>query len=267
MDLTSVLAKIGRAHGHAQTVRNEIIAWRDSEPYFITRDVNADLTVYRLIANIGVEPPLQKWTLIIGDFVHNLRSALDHLVYAVAIHESGKNPPPDENTILFPICETPELFKKNGRSRIKTLSLPVRTAIEACQPYNRRHPDLPPLLSILNSFEKTDKHKLISMAFTAVVLGKVGFEGPGDLTASSAQFFANAGEIKNGAEIIAATFDSPTPDMKFKNVDIRFVIALWHGKRDPSGPTGSDRTDFAPLLVFLIKEVRDVVRIVADAVK
>jgi hypothetical protein len=267
MDLGSVLAKIDRACEHTQAIKNEIRAWGDRQPYFITRDVNANSTVYRLIANIGIEPPLQKWTLMVGDAIHNLRSALDHLIYAVAVYEaSGQNPPPDENRLSFPICDSPEKFRDSS-GKIKSLSAGIRTAIETCQPYNRRHPDLPPLLSILAVSDNTDKHKMLRLAQSAIVKGNVGFVGPGALNANSVTFSANAGEIKNGTEIITGIFQSPTPDMEFQSIDVAVVIALCHGKRDPSGPDGSDRTDVSSLFALLTKEVRDVVRIVADASK
>jgi hypothetical protein len=47
---------------------------------------------------------------MIGDCLPNLRCALDHLVYAIAIHESGQSPPPCEGSLAFPICDSPDLL-------------------------------------------------------------------------------------------------------------------------------------------------------------
>lgn len=141
----------------------------------------------------------------------------------------------------------------------------MRTIIEKCQPYNRTYPDLPPLLLILNTLENADKHRLLRVAFSAIVTGNIGFTGPAVEGGSTPVIWVNHGEIKDGAEIVTYTFDRPTPNMKFDRFEFYIGVSLWHGKRDPSGPDGSDRTDVASLLALLNKEVREVVDFVCRA--
>lgn len=254
LDLASVLAKIGRADEHAKTLKKEILRWRDSNPYMVTRQHNADFTKHFLVAHIGVEPPTVRWTLMLGDVVHNLRSALDHLVYAIAIAESGKNPPPDDDNLMFPIRATGPGFAKVEKVRLKSLRKEVKTSIEACQPYRRKHPDLPPLLLVLDELEKTDKHRLLKLTFSSTAQTNIGFVGP-QMEGLHCDFWVNPGEIKNGSEICSYTFNKSAPEYKFDRFDLLLVMTVVHAK----GPSGKDRTDVPSLLTLLDKEVRAVI--------
>jgi len=136
----------------------------------------------------------------------------------------------------------------------------VRAAIEGCQPYNRRHPELPPLLSVLNTLEKTDKHKLLRLAFSSTAQGDIGFTGP-SIEGLSVQFWANPAEIEEGTEILAYTCSRSAPDMKFDRFELFISVTLLHG----AGPNGKDRTDAVALLTALNQEVREIIEYVSAA--
>jgi hypothetical protein len=177
LNLDSVEAKLQRAEQHIQAIQDEIQPWMAKASYTISPQVNADSTRYSLIAHlVGDEPPLQRWTLMAGDSLHNLRCVLDHLVYAIAVHEAGTVPPPDENKLMFPITDTAAKFQESAQ-RIRTLSAPVRKAIEDVQPYNRPHLDLPPLLAVLRDLENIDKHRLLQMAYAAISEAEIEIAG------------------------------------------------------------------------------------------
>jgi hypothetical protein len=266
LNLDSVNAKLARADYHAQVLKDAIKPWMDTNPYRVSRDVNADSTRYSLVAHLtGKEPELQEWSLIAGDCLHNLRSVLDHLVYAVAVHESGANPPPDERNLMFPIADTLENFNKNTW-RIQNLSEPVRRVIEAVQPFNRVHPKVRPPLAILRDLENTDKHKLLQLAYAAISEGDIGFCGEQvDLT-NKATIITYGGEIKEGTELLAFVFERPEPNMKFDRVNLDLVIALWHGRLDPNEPPWHDRNEVSAVLSLLSSEVREVIGLIAAVV-
>src|SRR3989304_9414282 len=126
LDLSSVEAKMGRAADHLNALKDQVGSWRKRDVYALVSHVNPQNTVFSFTLNILNEPPLQDWSLIIGDCISNLRCALDHLIYAIAVHESNTSPPPNEDALMFPICDGPTAFgKKGGRDRIKTLRLPA----------------------------------------------------------------------------------------------------------------------------------------------
>jgi hypothetical protein len=262
IQIESIKAKLQHAEGYLNSIENEVKSWMNDHPYSITRQTNSDSTRYSLILRINKQPPLQRWSLVTGDIVHNLRCALDHLVYAIAIHESGQDPPPSGNKLMFPICDTGAIFRDESNRRLVTLSDRVRTAIETVQPYNRPHTELPPLLAILRDFNNTDKHRLLHLVYSSVSLGDIGFCGPSANIGTKCQFFANTGELKDGAEIATFIFERPTPDMQYDRIIFDVILALWHGKRDPSDSVFHERSDFISLLQILTDEVKTVVDIV-----
>jgi hypothetical protein len=262
LDLTDVLAKLTRSQEHAQSVKNEVRAWMDRHPYSLTKQANADYTRYSLFLRENEPPPLRRWTLIIGDSIHNLRCTLDYLVYAVAVHQAGgASPPPYDRCLAFPITDCGDDFDKAVERRLLgSISDPVKAVFKLLQPYNRPHPTLPPLLSILRSFDNADKHRLIRLAYGTSSGGGIGFEGDSPAGAKWTPHI-NTGELKDGTEVCAMVCDRSAPAMDFNDpISVEVNISLWHGKRDPSGPNGSERSEFSALLDALSEEVRKVVR-------
>jgi len=69
-------------------------------------------------------------SILIGEICYNLRSALDYLVYELAILDSSKR----QDGTQFPIDDTPEKFSKHKRSWLKGLNSNHVAAIEKLQP-------------------------------------------------------------------------------------------------------------------------------------
>lgn len=269
LDLSSVRAKLARSQEHIQTIKDEVVPWTDRHPYSILQECNADSTRYSLILRVNELPPFQRWSLIIADAFNNLRTALDHLVFTVAMHEATPNPPVHEERLQFPIADTRKRFDGmvNDGNYLGAISDPIKTAIEAAQPYNRPHPDLPPLLSILRDLTNRDKHRLLQMAFGALAEGNIGFSGDFPQDGRKWQSVAHSGEIKDGTEVFAMICDRPTPNMKFDRHIVHVVVAIEHGKRDASGSDGSNRNDFISVYDLISGEVRRIIYDVAALVK
>src|SRR5689334_464274 len=106
LDLRSCRAKLYRADHHIVTLKKQIIEWAYQDPYSVRKDVNADCSRHSVMLEIRVLPRVIEWSLMAGESAHNMRSALDHLVYAIAAYEEGVNPPSVANTIQFPIVDT-----------------------------------------------------------------------------------------------------------------------------------------------------------------
>jgi hypothetical protein len=260
--IDSVMAKLGHAEEYLNSIKDEIRAWEARHPYTIIHNTDANLTHHSYILRIDIAPPIERWSLMIGDVVHNLRCGLDHLVYAVAIHESGQNPPPDDKLLMFPISKDCADFRKNGVNRIKHLSASVKATIESLQSDKRPHPDFPHLLSILRDFSNTDKHKLLRLAFSAVINGKISVMMPLENLTEGGNISANSGELEDGAEIATLAFSRPAPDVKY---DFMISLSLWHGKKSPDLSDFSARTECISLLRLLLNEVRNVVSLVAQS--
>src|SRR5579863_3618687 len=251
LNLDSINAKFSWAEEHAKTFRNEARPWMEGSPYRAIQQCDPDCTHYSLVAKlVGDAPPLQRWSLIIGDAIHNLRCSLDHLIYAIAAHESGQNPPPDADILAFPVRDDCPAFTKAERRNLVGISQNVRTTIETVQPYHRRHPKLPSPLAILRDLDNANKHKLLRLAYATPVYGDIGFSGPAHPLVRHVDIVANFGEIKDGSELVSHTFDAPAPDMKYDRINIDLAIALWHGKKSPSDPDWMARNDASALLTL-----------------
>ena len=109
------------------------------------------------------EPPI-RLGLLLGDFVHNLRSALDNLVCQLAYLGGADSC----QMTQFPICDTAALFAKNlKRGRLAGLRPEHVAMIERFQPYQGQHMTHIALRAV-RDFDNIDKHKAIHATLAAL---------------------------------------------------------------------------------------------------
>jgi hypothetical protein len=246
--------KLGRAEEHFSTVKSDLIAWKESQPYIVTKKSDANGSRHSLIIEIKGSPPLDRCSVVSGDCIHNLRAALDNLVYAVAVQESGADPPPKFMDLQFPITDTPRGFA-DKKWRIASLSDRTQTRIERAQPYNRPHTELPPLLRLLSDFDNTDKHRRLNVVITNVGGGKFSFTPLPDqpiFIPPHVEFLRGA--VESGAEIAWFTIHPPQRDVDY-HYKASFVVSIAHA----AGPNGHAISELAYILEILIREVKRIV--------
>jgi hypothetical protein len=168
-------AKIWRAHEHFEALQTEIAREFGSgeAQLFATRGeleaTTEDVSGY-VISVSEVFPPPIRYATIIGDIVHNLRSALDHLVFELSfLGLSGKSLP---RRVAYPCSTT----RQNWHSKYvqQTLLAGVmqkhRAMIYRTQPCYRKKDSASPgavrrrkrhPLSDLDNLWKHDKHRMI----------------------------------------------------------------------------------------------------------
>jgi hypothetical protein len=116
-----------------------------------------------LIVTFPHEPPLDpRFALIIGDCIHNTRSALDHLVAQLAILHNA----PDEaiGKTSFPVCLCDTDFKsKTVRKVAPYICSKALTKIEELQPYSTGDKEKD-ILWVLSQLDNIDKHRLLIVA-------------------------------------------------------------------------------------------------------
>ena len=157
MPLTSAERKFERGIEHVHTLRREAKTFQDANAYepLVERKVRTPQEIeYRVSAQQNLAVP-DHWPVLAGEAIYNLRSALDHAVYALIRKNRGQS--------QYPIFTDRREFQVKGRPMIKGLSETVRTLIEEGQPYNRleQYPAFDPL-AILNSFSNRDKHRQLA---------------------------------------------------------------------------------------------------------
>jgi hypothetical protein len=109
---------------------------------------------------------------VIGDCVHNIRSALDYIVSQFVLAAGGT--PTHQG---FPICDTLKSFKEHVRTkRLDGVPDKARAIIEGLQPYNgQRDCHLHPLW-ILSELANVDKHRFLTV--TTVLATSVNLYAP-----------------------------------------------------------------------------------------
>ena len=153
--------RIDRANTYRQRIADIWNAFAKEDSY--TANVHVDDDGAGVIW-IETSPMPSELPFIIGEFLYQLRAALDACVYELACVNSGQRPPPSENVLEFPFCQ-PGKFQESGW-KIKPLTDHQRAIIEAVQPYNT--PELPGdllvanwnrALGILNDWARKDRHR------------------------------------------------------------------------------------------------------------
>lgn len=257
-EFSSCWLKIRRADEHAKILKNEIISWEETSPYTLSKHNDSQGHFYRLNLQLSPVPDWDRWSLLLGDVIHNLRSALDHFVYAIAINQTKANPPAEERILQFPIADTPPKFA-GQQSRITSLSQTVRTAIERVQPYNREHRPLPPLLGLLRDFDDADKHRLLAIAGSRPHDSKVQIQCPTGHMLQSLTYLS--AEIQNSADICAFTIEPPSLEVGYKYQG-SVSVAVSHAP----GPTGVRATAVRSLVDLLFNEVRTIIEMIGPLV-
>ncbi|HXC47592.1 MAG TPA: hypothetical protein VNU20_04825 [Candidatus Sulfotelmatobacter sp.] len=162
--LIGVRQKINRAKYHLNQLKAALEAWNGTEeegnPLVIYKNPGRtwwDLSVKE------VTPNNPNWALIVGDIIHNLRSALDHLVYQLAIlHGQSTN---FARETFFPISLDASSFSK-ARVKLESHIAPRALAlIEELQPYKAadlvgKDPKASKLW-IVSELDIIDKHRIL----------------------------------------------------------------------------------------------------------
>jgi hypothetical protein len=186
-------------------------------------------------------------SVIAGDVVHNMRSALDHLAWQLALLTT---PTPYDLTQL-PIALTPaEFSSKRGKAMIQDLTPEHRARIETFQPYNRskeRGASFAPFaLRDLRFLSNTDKHRLLN----ATVARKTRQLQPRGLGVSIVRDIDAYGEVTwlpegdsiDGAVVARVPVEGvgPNPKMKMEG-EIPVTVSF----NDPADPRATGSFPFA----------------------
>lgn len=171
-DLTqSVELKLARAGLQLQSLSGSIAAWATSNPMAADTELREGRLGFRLVQREFLEPaPLDEWGLSLGECVHNLRSALDNLAFALA--RLRRDPPDKPQRIAFPIFQDRAQFEKVGRGNIDQLPDQAVSLIERLQPFQRDGsaafgtPERDALV-LLQWLSNADKHRVPSVVLIA----------------------------------------------------------------------------------------------------
>jgi hypothetical protein len=180
-----------------------------------------------------LEQPPAAIRLLIGDCVHNLRSALDNLIYELLVARHG-DPPPTKFVEYseFPIFSQPMSAKARKR-RIGGIAPVVRTIIEGLQPYNRGQKFASDPLWVLHELSRIDKHRL-PLVVLMVPAAFAFFKGePTGAPVGISKIEWNPRPIEDDA-IIAWYEPDPNYPHKEIEVDLTHIFGIGFGQGSPA---------------------------------
>lgn len=167
--------KFGRAFEHLQQLKAAEDRWLNGDHHSLRQERDPKTWDVTLFATVTEQPPADPFGLLIGDCLHNLRSALDLLAYALA----GPKPLPQDiaEASEFPIFGDesrsgksgvgPDLFRDHGLAKIASWDPKAKTVIEGLQPYKRGNAYRTHPLWILHELDRVNKHRLLHTAVAA----------------------------------------------------------------------------------------------------
>lgn len=150
--------KMQRALRHLEETHQQITEYLLSDPYQIS--VETDMATGSYLVSASHVPPSEGIALSFGDFLHNLRSALDHLA-RMMVMQNGGSPVDGQGGTTFPVlCRA-----KASLVDIKGGISPARREIlQRIQPHNLGQDyHLHPLWK-LNELDNIDKHRGLHVA-------------------------------------------------------------------------------------------------------
>ena len=148
-------------------------------------------------------PDYTKAALLMGDFIHNLRAAMDYTVWAVTPQQIRESSP---TRVMFPLHSKREKWTDWSKDRKTWYGPTVFEVLESFQPFHAGDDQLHPL-HILQFLSNTDKHQLLNIVATGQVdMGtvKVVPEPTGGVNS-----WVNTGVVEAGSVLARVEFIRP----------------------------------------------------------
>jgi hypothetical protein len=244
--LEGVELKLERAKDHFEALAKSITAFlRDPDTYSVVLQVNKERRPVLVMEDI--KEPRPEWDVLIGDCVHNLRSALDHLAFQLMVGNTVASQQREfVNSSEFPIFLSGVKFHKlqrkgsrrgqpmndSGLHKIRGVSGAARTIIEGLQPYHRRKNPGTRRLWELRELSNTDKHRLFPLVYSSFELGH--FEIIGNVPFALREFESVPGRLKRNAVVARWAYVTALERIRMHvNTELVTDITFNKGSRTP----------------------------------
>lgn len=169
--IESVRVKVERAKQHLrelETARDGFIA---ATPYAIQSKFNPQ-TGYDEFFVTNIESPPDEISTIVGDVIHNLRSALDYLAYQLVLVNGAE---PTSQT-CFPIYDNASKYNSGRIGKLRGMAQSAINAIDDIEPYLGGED----ALYYLHKLDIADKHH--ALLFTITCVTKISLRISGGLS-------------------------------------------------------------------------------------
>lgn len=168
--------------------------------------------------------PDPMWGVRIGEIVHNLRSALDHLVWELVILSTGRPPTlPTKNQ--FPIFRYQDGFSGRGvRAQLRRVRQDAIDLIQAEQPFHTGE-DINSPLWHLHELSNADKHRTLHVTGTLLDAFNVKFPPLNRHAKPVHHLRRNVGPIQEDA-VIAGVSSPDFTEWPFINTQVECKLSM-----------------------------------------
>lgn len=216
--LLQVQAKVERARETMDELKPLILAYVAPGAVEVFHEFDSKEREHRFYLR-SKEPAPLRMRILAGEVLQQLRSALDHLTWQLALL-STQSP---RNTTEFPVFRKSEDYLRDRRKKIGDVPIPAQEIIDSLQPFHDPHPE-DNNLWVLHRLANDDKHRLPSV----MLGGNGGFAvsefPPPALDDKQFGIFFSDGARRGRAMSFAGTygpyeFQRPAARIRFVNAD------------------------------------------------
>lgn len=209
-DLTGCREKLARAKEKLDSLKFDTTNYIAGRPYEVTNEIAGDTSRLRFTLK---QPLRRSWGVDAGEIATGVRSALDYLVYQLAI-DSGANP--RTGRTQFPIFLSEEDYRKGGRKSHRERMLAGvaqrhRRQIDKLQPFHRGvQAAVNDPLTVLRAVSDHEKHKDLHVTVAVMQTLTLRMAHPGG-TAYYRMHFAEAEPLNDGQVIFEMPLSEVPP--------------------------------------------------------
>jgi hypothetical protein len=195
--LDGVWAKLRRAEAQLDEFQAILTAYIKQYEYTFARDKQPREGGWYHVRVVMPDPPLD-YGVLVGEYIHNLRSSLDHTVWQLVIL-NGRRP---RGSNQFPVARSLAGWRKAlCRHQLLGVSSQHAALIRRFQPFHRGdrakyHP-----LATLTSLSNEDKHRIVHAASLAVIAADLEITLKIDPPVAAHQIEVFPGSVIDGADL------------------------------------------------------------------
>jgi hypothetical protein len=183
VSLEGCFDRIKQARVHLDRLNEEINTFMKSDPCEVTVIETNVKERYQIISLKAFKETPNSWAITVGEVGYNLRSALDHLVYELAL---WNNSSPEADRTQFPIfLKFEDYWNKRGKrpswrdAMLKGVAEQHRAMIDKLQPYQHGRSASRTAVAQLAWFSDKDKHRIHHPSVLTIFGVRYRVVGPG----------------------------------------------------------------------------------------
>lgn len=136
--------------------------------------VSEDRAYIEFLAPVGSRPPVDEWALLFGDAIHNVRAALDGIVWEFAHLDEGA--PKNPNTLSFSVVDDERKWQGAVDRNLSGVPADLVDRVRTAQPFLVPEDDnITFWLRAVSRLDNDDKHR--GMIVAVPIIEKVSIEG------------------------------------------------------------------------------------------